>query len=146
MRVYLGGTVTKDATHLNWRTVTARYLREQGIEPVDPIRFQNPTNFSENGLEDSTTPGSFLVDVDLHDVRTSDVLLIYYQRDKNTPYGYMRQSIGTWTEWGVAIERRIPVVVVTDDPEVANHPFIQRHAAIVTEHLSGGLGWILRMR
>lgn len=140
-KVYLAGTVTPETRHLQWRKVAAEHLDRRVVGDtvitlIDPLRFQDPKNFSANGLSDKTCPNSLFVSVDINDVlnHADAMLLVYYTSDD--PNGYRRQSIGTWIEFGLAaVVRHIPVVVVTDDPEVAEYPFITRLAAYVTSDI-----------
>ena len=144
MRVYLGGTISPHPSHLNWRKLASDVLHDHGITSVDPIRFQSPSNFSEDGLADSTVPASFMTNVDLADVRSCDALLIVYWAPRNGSTA--RKSVGTWVEFGVASHLHKPIFVVTDDPAVRDHPFVRTLAAQVFDRVEPALNAILRLR
>jgi len=139
LTVYLAGSISSGAEHLNWRDLAAGVLKDAGITVLSPLRFQSPDNFTHGGLHDATVPDGFMVKVDLADVRKADAILLVYWK------GFGRQSVGTWAEFGVAMELGTPVVVVTDDPNVADHPFIRCGAAAITNTVEEGLEWIIKM-
>jgi len=125
MNVYLSGTISADPKTHRWRREAARLLASHMC--ISPMRGKDPAKISASGLE-SDVPVSLFVRRDLADIRGCDVLLLYFPRDI-CPNG--RQSIGTWAELGVAIERRMPIVVVSDDPSVTQHPFLKIYAAAI---------------
>lgn len=157
MKIYLAGTISKNPNTTGWREKAIYMIDMAGHTPISPMRFQSTENFTAGGMHDSTTPDSFFVDVDLGDIRRCDiVLLVYWKRSQpvsadsdinvfDPQHGYNRQSIGTWSEFAIAAWEHKPVIVVTDDPEVADHPFIKRHAAIVVETVEEGLEWVKKI-
>lgn len=125
------------------------------------MRYQNPATFTRGGLGDSSTPSSFFWKVDKGDLARADVLVLVYWRGGVEHYcreipcckegvacpahGRRRQSVGTWAEFGLAIMRGIPIIVVTDDPDVRDHPAIQQEAAIVVETVEEAWGWLEKL-
>lgn len=134
MRVYLAGTITADpATHA-WRTETVIQLRARWHVPLNPMRGKDPSKVSKDGLKSDISPLLF-VERDLADIRSADVMLVYTLGIEKLE----RQSIGTWAEFGVAIERRIPLVFVATHPQVVNYPFVVKYAAAVVPTLDEAL-------
>lgn len=136
--VYLAGTVTPDPENLSWREAAKGYFLGKGWEPINPVRFQLPMHWDKLGLNDCKVPAGFLVDVDLADVRRCTAMMLVVW--KNCP----RQSIGTWYEFAAAVNAGKPVVVVTDDPTISQHPFIQRKASIIVDSVEEGMEWVVR--
>lgn len=154
MNVYLAGTISKDPKTLGWREEVAKKLRKWRHTPLSPLRYQNPEEFSENGLHDDSVPDSFFVDVDLSDLKRADVVFVVYWQgeqivtlkdDHRMVLSYKRQSIGTWSEFAIAFWENKPIIIVTDDPDVADHPFTKRKAAIVCKTVEEGLEWLGKM-
>ena len=142
LKVYLCGTISKDPQHLAWRMRAEQELRSlvptTGFHVLNPLRFQDPVNFSQDGLHDSTVSDSFMADVDMMDVRRADVLLVVFWKQE-------RQSLGTWMEMGAAAVLGKPIVLVTNDPLVADHPFIHRFASVVCKTVEEGIAWVQRI-
>lgn len=130
MRVYLSGTITSDASTHEWREWLKGVLEEQGHKVYTPMRGKSIKSISEEGFKSDIAPSLF-VTRDLNDIRASNVLVVYF------PTGICddRQSIGTWSEFGLAIELRIPIIVISDDPLVARNPFVEVCSAAVVETL-----------
>lgn len=149
-KLYLGGTITAKTEHLSWRDEVRKIFNNgrmpwrPPIQIVDPLRMQDPANFTKDGLHDAATPDGFFVAVDIDNVKHSDaVMLVYWQHDEYP--GYRRQSIGTWAELGIAIDNHIPVIVVSDDPKVLDHPFVKCRAAIAVRTVKEACQWVRKM-
>lgn len=119
--MYLCGSITADPSTLRWRDDAVLALTDHGIAVRCPMRGKSLKDVRNNGLNTTNTllEGRF-VDRDLYDVRHSDCLLVNWHHDPG------RQSIGTWVEIGIAVERGIPVIIVDTTDTVSHHPFIQR--------------------
>lgn len=139
MRIYLCGTISTDPRTHSWRGALAERIRLAGHVPLNPMRYQNPETFSADGLSDASTPSSFFWKVDKGDLLRADVLVLVFWK------GLKRQSIGTWAELGIASTRGIPILVVTDDPNVRDHPAIQQEAAIVIETVTEAWEWLRKL-
>ena len=144
MDIYLAGTISKDPKHLEWRKYLTETFKNTNHTIVSPMRFQNPDHFTKDGLHDKSVPDSFFVATDYSDVANSDVVFLVYWKEKitQTSAGTRRQSVGTWAEFGIATFLHVPVIVVTDAPEVLDHPFIRRKAAVVVETVEEGLSYL----
>jgi len=145
MRVYLAGTISTDPRTHTWRAALAERIRLAGHIPLNPMRYQNPATFTREGLGDTSTPSSFFWKTDKGDLARADVFIGVYWRDEVTPTnrkGHRRQSIGTWIELGIALTRSLPIIIVTDDQDVRDHPAIQQEAAIVVESVEEAWIWL----
>lgn len=142
LKVYLCGSISDQQKHIAWRQQAERELRSlvptTGFHVLNPLRYQDPVNFSQDGLHDSTVSDSFMADVDMMDVARADVLLVVFWKQE-------RQSVGTWMEMGAAAVARKPIVLVTNDPLVADHPFIHRFASVVCKTVEEGIAWVQRI-
>ncbi len=139
--VYLCGTITPNSVHLDWRKKAEEELAGYCIDVLNPTRGKDPTDWTLDGTDSAEdTPyacGGF-VPRDRRDLRRADAVLLVFRTDSKVA----RQSVGTWCELGWATAWDIPVVVVTDLPEVAKHPFVWRQAAKVCGTLDEGLEYL----
>jgi hypothetical protein len=125
VRVYLSGTITADPATHKWREDIAFTLAEMGHTSYSPMRGKDPDSLDRLGLA-SNIPASLFVRRDLADLEASTVMILYFPKGVCND----RQSIGTWAEFGVAMHLHIPIIVVSDEPTVLNHPFIKIGAAV----------------
>ena len=126
MNVYLSGTITPNSKHNKWRGVFHEQFGLDGHDVYDPMRFKSVADLDAKGYT-SKIPASLFVERDYCDIQKSDVMVVVFWAGLN------RQSIGTWAEVGWAIAWRIPFIVLTDDADVINHPFIQKWAAQIVK-------------
>lgn len=137
MMVYLCGTITADPATHEWRVDAMMALAKRGIKVRSPMRGKNVGSLSKDGLTSNIPPLLFTAR-DLRDIHKSDALLIYTLGIETLN----RQSIGTWAEFGIAIERGIPIVFVATDPSVVNHPFVKKWASVVVPTLHEAVVWL----
>ena len=143
--VYLCGTITKEPRHLEWREDAEEYLALHGIGVLSPVRNKDPEDWTEGGLDGrvgAVYAGGAFVERDERDLKICDAVLLYFPAHACPT----RQSIGTWAEFGLAALAGglgKPVVVVTDLPEVARHPFIYRRAAKITSSFDEALEYLV---
>jgi nucleoside 2-deoxyribosyltransferase len=145
--VYLAGTITRDDRHLSWREDAETKLAQAGILAVSPVRGKDPQDWRPDGLDSENTVysrGGF-VSRDERDIVRADAILLCFLAAQCP----RRQSIGTWSEFGFAhglnVSRGwpVPVVVVSDMPEVTEHPFIQQWSARVERTLDAGIAYLV---
>ena len=129
MTVYLCGTVSGDPATAKWREEAIDALEGRMLDAVNPIRGQE--QIDRLGFE-CNVPSRLFVARDLNDVRKCDALLLYFPLACCNE----RQSIGTWTEFGAAVILGKPIIVVSDDPNVINHPMIREKATLVVPTLT----------
>lgn len=146
MRVYLCGSIGKVniEEHLSWRQEVAKACQEenakfhpgaQSFSIRDPLRYQSPLDFTHGGLHDAKVPDSFFVAMDVHDVRNADALFVVFWKQE-------RQSVGTFMEMGMAAILGKPIILVTDDPQVADHPFVLRFVSVICATVEEGIAWL----
>lgn len=161
--VYLAGTISPAPEHLEWR----KRVKEWAVEgecwgsvrclTVDPCDRNNMRNVTADGLHDTTMPDSLFVRADVADIERADVVMVVYWKARpglqcvgesasgekweweENAAGLRRQSIGTWAEFGMAAYLGKPIVVVSDDPSVVEHPFVRTLAAGIYSTLEEGL-------
>jgi hypothetical protein len=54
-----------------------------------------------------------------------------------------RQSIGTWTEYGWAWILNKPVVIVSQLPEILEHPFVWKRAARLCDDMDSAINYLV---
>jgi len=147
-----------------WAHSACKYAPREclGCEPVnviDPTDRNDMRNVSEDGLHDCSMPDALFVDADIADIERCDVLMVVYWAGGASltcphcrifnragvddlpceAHRRRRQSIGTWGEMLLAYYLHKPIVVVTDDPSVREHPFTLRCASAIEETIEGAL-------
>jgi nucleoside 2-deoxyribosyltransferase len=129
MKVYLGGTISADPKHREWRQEIAGWLHSRGHTTYDPMTKHSPENFINDGLHDLAVRDTEFVHRDMMHLPKCDIVICAFFKDDDREY--RRQSIGTWAEFGIAFWLRKPIIVYTDDMEVAEHPFVNVYATDV---------------
>ena len=135
--VYLGGTITPDPKYAEWRKYVAAALYEYGINAIDPMRGKDITDCTDlkaSHMESVWDNGGFVAR-DYRDIFRSDLLFILFEWLPD------RQSIGTWAEMGFAYGCNIPYIVISQIPEVVNHPFVWKKAAKVCKDRHEGIDY-----
>lgn len=147
--IYLAGPIAGcsygEAT--DWREyVTARFM--PGIIGISPMRLKEwcqrvNTIKDVSQYEKVTTEAEYLISGESHairardfnDVRTCDMTFINLPKELND----RRPSWGTGIEigWGSAIQK--PMVLVTDDDNLAAHPLVRESAGWIVPTLEMGV-------
>jgi nucleoside 2-deoxyribosyltransferase len=129
--VYLAGPVLgmTEGQANDWRQYVAGYLKGNGITGISPLRCE-PIHgpIYEAGYPDERFgTARAIMNKNFYDVQNCDMTLAYIPK----PAEGKHHSFGTLEElaWAYALGKRI--ILVTDDPEIANHPVI-----------NGQVGWI----
>jgi nucleoside 2-deoxyribosyltransferase len=130
--IYLAGPISgltfEEA--VGWRNEIAPIVRELGYDVFDPLKGKE---FLKGVGEISPATSQHLsvlsqhpniVAIDLFRVRQSDILLINF-------HGCRRVSIGTCVEVTVAHEMGKLVILIMDESNVHNHPFITQNSIVV---------------
>lgn len=130
--VYLAGPIT-DCTKgeaNNWRAVVSASFNPNiiGISPLrcEPIgtnkRYQLQYDEPKFGTPSAISAKNWF------DTVNCDMVLAYMPKEQNDKF----PSVGTIIEIGWAIGERRPLIVVTDDDRIGNHPLVANNA-----------GWVL---
>lgn len=138
--VYLAGPIAglTEGEAKDWRTYASSRLQEAGIIGVSPLRCEPSINgrydVPDNGQELDTRFGTALAigSKNDFDARHCTMTLAYLPKSP-------RRSVGTIIEigWGRALNK--PVIVVTDDEYLQNHPCIIKCASWILDELDQGL-------
>lgn len=130
VRVYLAGPIVgcSESEAKDWRAFVSDML-DEGIVGVSPLRCEPAVAGFYKGTYDDPLFGTLraIRSKNIIDVQTCDVVLAYLPKSMNT----RRPSYGTTWEIGMATAYNKPVVVVTDDPTIREHPAF------------GGAPWVL---
>ena len=126
--IYLAGSIAgcsyKEAT--DWRVEFHGCLRDMGMRGVSPMRakeFLKRKRKIINGEypEELSGSSSAIGTRDSYDVTHCDMIVAYLPKWANE----RRPSYGTAMEIGKAHEARVPLILVTDDAALTNHPLVQ---------------------
>ena len=134
--VYLAGPILgmTEGEANNWRRVVATRLKPHGIIGVSPLRCEpihGPTY--EPGYPDERFgTARAILNKNLFDVKTCDMVLAYIPK----PVVGKHHSWGTMQElaWARALDKA--AILVSDDPEIRDHPVINASAGWVLDNLS----------
>ena len=128
--IYLAGPIAgcteEEAT--GWRDYVVSML-PHGIVGISPLRCE-PLKEGMTYTEDGASPKMWsdpraIATKNWLDTESCDLVLAYLPKEMND----RRPSIGTIIEIGWAIGLRKPLIVVSDDEYLMNHPLIQRNAS-----------------
>jgi len=111
--IYIPGSVPNAREHTDaWRNEATILLESYGIEVLDPCRrkaIYDPKLFTPNEI----------VFRDLKDVDDSQLILMnFHLVGDKLPIGTVMEAMFAWMQ-------KKPVVVVSDDPRIVGHPWIQ---------------------
>lgn len=134
MNIYLVGLISdvKIEECITWRKqIREHYANWKGQGQMygdlcflDPLNGENYSKITNNGLE-GVIPPNAIVHKDYSCVRKSDLIII------NTDlFGTTRPLIGSIFELAWAYERRIPVIMINNDPIFDQHPFVTNTVSI----------------
>ena len=136
MKVYLAGPISwltyEQATQ--WRKEAKEQLEKLGFTVIDPMRQKEPTgDILEN--ENGTRNGIQYWTQDRLDIEQCDILLV------NFLDAGLVVSIGTCVEIGMAVQLNIPIVVIMEQDNVHQHPFITTPAEYIANVLEHAIGY-----
>jgi nucleoside 2-deoxyribosyltransferase len=120
--VYLCGPITGVHRDHIWRDVATGWLRDRGIQTLNPLRGKKPEALSDQGMGYEGVPASVeMADRDKMDVEQADLIFAHF------PYMPPRQSIGSLMELGIAANMGKPIVLCAGkDTEFNKHLFTRR--------------------
>ena len=131
MVIYLAGKIdVTDEVTLNFREKLAKIFDERGIITRDPLR-KKPTE-----LFGTYTPNE-IVFRDLDDINKSDLVLAVVNRRGD------KISFGTPCEVMYAWLQRKPVVFVSNDAELRDHPWVRGLCVKVFDNVPDAIKYIL---
>lgn len=150
--VYLAGPIAGcdygEAT--DWREYVSGKFRN-GITGISPMRLkewcQRVAKITDvDQYKDIGTTAEYLISGESHaiaardfnDVKTADMLLVNLPKVLND----RRPSWGTAIEIGWAAVHRVPIVLVTDDDNLAKHPLVRESVGWIVPNLDMGIAVI----
>jgi nucleoside 2-deoxyribosyltransferase len=129
--VYLSGKISPGASSTYYRGKVAQTLRDAGFHTLDPMRGK-----IKRGKWGDLNPAE-LVQRDLQDVMRSTVVLSVIMTDGR------KQSFGTPCEIMFANVKNIPVVMVTDDKTLQNHPWVKHLCSRIFDNVEDAVDYII---
>lgn len=140
--VYLAGPILHctEFEANDWRGRVDRVLRRQTdglIRGISPLRCEpiHGETYVANYPDEKFGSSRAIMNKNMFDVKNCDMVLAYLPK----PPDGRQQSWGTLMEIGWARAFDKPVVLVTDDPKVVEHPVLNACAGWVLPHLDDGL-------
>jgi len=123
-KIYLAGYMSKDKLKetVEWRLKVRNHYRMKSWEDVkflDPYNGKKFAEISGDGLK-SDVPPQALVHRDYQCVINSDLIVA----NMNT-FGCSRPSTGTTCELAWAWEYQKPIIIITEDNNYKEHPFLK---------------------
>ncbi len=133
MKVYLAGYISGNVMDqcVAWRKqICDHYNNWKGqerypIEWLDPLNSGESDSIDPEGLK-SDLPPNMIVHKDLMAVKHSDLIVANLDT-----FGESRPLIGTACElaWSYLLDK--PIIVISDNPQYTNHPFIKVFASVI---------------
>ena len=129
MRCYLAGFIAGNKIQdcIAWRRKIVTYyaLRAWDIIWLDPMNGKAIGSITPEGFK-SDIPGPAFVDRDIKNVEDSDLIIA----NLNT-FGEVRSPTGTICEIAIAGYLHKPLIVISDDNNYIEHPWIKDFASII---------------
>lgn len=110
--IYLAGKIKLGLGSTEYRAKIAPILREAGIYSLDPLRGK----YGMKGWS-SLNPNEVVVR-DLQDIDRAHVVLAVMMKSDETSFGTPCECMYAW-------ERRIPIVIITNEAYLAKHFWVQ---------------------
>jgi len=131
MKAYLSGGIfpTDRIATDGWREAATNLLTKAGFQVLNPCRGKATYQYGYH------TPNEIVLR-DLKDVDAADIVLMNFVDKPNKLF------TGTQMELMYAWEKRKPVVVVTSDPRLTQHPWIQAMSVRIFKDLSEAVTYI----
>jgi nucleoside 2-deoxyribosyltransferase len=137
--VYLAGPILGcDKSEANdWRREVADKLAICGIVGISPLRCEPLVGdrYAANHPDPKFGTARAIGAKNMFDVQQCEIAFVYLPK----PEEGRRQSYGSLIEIGIARGLDKPVIVVTDDPFIKQHPVLNAFAAWVLDNLDDGI-------
>ena len=133
MKVYLSGFINGNVIDkcTDWRKkIRSHYDHWKGgtekypIDWIDPLNGEKKEDISADGMVLKDIPPNALVHRDYYSVKISDLIVANMDT-----FGELRPPIGTISELAWAWELRKPIIIIADNYQYANHPFMLSFAS-----------------
>lgn len=123
--VYLCGPMTGNPIDAAWRRGVTETFARAGVRTLSPMRGIQVGDVTDQGItyKNQEVPLDH-AERDQADIDQADVLFVYF------PYTPLRQSIGSLMEMGMAVGKKKPIVLVTNDPVMREHVFTRKFCII----------------
>ena len=129
MKIYLAGMISgnKIKECAEWRKKVREHYMMQSWDIVwlDPLNGKEFAEITADGLK-SDVPAEAIFDRDLLSVKEADLLIVNLET-----FGETRAPLGTICELAWAGLLRKPIVLITKDKSIIEHPFVKRMASWV---------------
>jgi len=110
--IYLSGKIIKEHEATNYRGLVAKGLREFGFASLDPLRGKyNPDEWSK------LSPNE-IVARDLSDIDRSSVVLSVMMKSQDSSFGTPAEILYAW-------QKHIPIILVTNERYLTEHPWVK---------------------
>lgn len=134
MRCYLAGFINGNKLKecIEWRVrIREHYNNYKGerypIEWLDPLNSGELDHIDAQGLK-SNIPRNAIVQKDLLSIENSDIIIANLDT-----FGELRPPIGTICEVAIAWHLRKPIILITNNDNYKEHPFLSYFASMVVK-------------
>jgi len=111
--IYLSGKIIKGHEATNYRGLVAKGLRELGFESLDPLRGKY-----DSSNEWSKLSPNEIVARDLSDIDRSSVVLSVMMKSQDSSFGTPAEILYAW-------QKHIPIILVTNEQYLIEHPWVK---------------------
>ncbi len=144
--VYLAGPILgcNQFEANDWRQYVARELLTYNLIGISPLRCEPLVGekYAANYPDPKFGTARAIGTKNLYDLRTCDLTLAYLP----LPPKGRTQSYGTLLEIGAAHQAQKPVIIVSNDPYVIQHPVVVTFCGWMRPGVAGALdGWVGRL-
>ena len=134
MQIYLAGPIANLSHNQasEWRSYVETALPE--FEVFNPMAYNNDTENGNLPNYNGTKRGNEIWQIDKENLERSDLILANFLGSKII-------SIGTCVEIGITVAMNIPIIVVMEDNNIHQHPFITVPAEFITDSLDEAIDY-----
>jgi len=129
MKIYTAGFIqgNKIEQCSGWRKKIRKYIEELdiGIVVLDPLNKKDFSSITDDGLKSSTPPHA-IVHRDRMSIKASDLIIANMDR-----FGEQRTNVGTICELAWAFQLGKPIIMITDEKQYIEHPFLSYFASAI---------------
>jgi nucleoside 2-deoxyribosyltransferase len=130
MKIYLAGYIHGRSIEkcTAWRKGLRDYYNTKRfpIDWLDPLNSGEIGHLDEQGLK-SNMPHNMIVHKDYMSVQNADLVIAYL-----TTFGETRPMMGTFAELAWAWQLHKPTIVVSNETNYIEHPFVKVFASVIT--------------
>jgi nucleoside 2-deoxyribosyltransferase len=123
LTVYLAGAIRPENNYdISWRERASSSIydaiREEDVSVISPMSYKSFVDGEWLMFDQFPFTSQSILQQDMMSISLSDIILMNLLPINEHP------MIGTFSEFGIALAQRKPIIVVATDEKLINHPFI----------------------